>query len=515
MSVAEIGQLHSRFVRLSDKFKSAWTYHQFASGVYKNLLQEDLPYAIDFQAIYDGIKRASDVIQSAASSSAAPMMAGCDEQLSRALDELLRADTPISPPILRRFFEGLRRHDEKILFNVIKFYLYAGAVNGDYRDKLDFLFTRVGEDFVEERGEYSPKDTLELRKQFQGLVAVRQPEPRPQEEIVHLIRTVRAIREQLHAAASFEALTQANLLQRAREIKLSLGDQYFHPDVLLAVVECNITAKNRFAKLYGEEEQRILDDSSRLMENEQAIARGFGESNPALLDEMRRFKEVKQEFDDSRARHDVKHGVISRLKGSMNNILAQLDRGLEPTADVDAVSDDFLLEVHHADSVNRVFGDDSLLASFLARMVAALDPFDRGLAPETIAVQPAVAALRLESWEISAFQKLFSLEPVDSDQEDLLILYLKAAALRMKIDDEAHELSQVPRHSQPDPALLGRIKASLDRAKELDLQFKDFLQEGVSLSRSRNLHRLYRSRLRLLRGFSGLWLIYDFRAGGE
>ena len=33
MSVADIGSLHSRYVRLTDRFKSVWTYHQFASAV--------------------------------------------------------------------------------------------------------------------------------------------------------------------------------------------------------------------------------------------------------------------------------------------------------------------------------------------------------------------------------------------------------------------------------------------------------------------------------------------------
>ncbi|MGH9458818.1 MAG: hypothetical protein ACRD2J_14390 [Thermoanaerobaculia bacterium] len=514
MSVLEIGQLHARYVRLSEKFKAAWTYHQFATGVYKNLLQQDFPAKIEFQALYDGIKGACDMIQSAASAQAGPKMDRCDEQLERAIGALLRADQAISASLLRRFFQGLKRHDEKILFNIIKFYLYAGATEGDARDKLDFLFTQVGEDFVEERGEYSPKDTLELRKHFQSLVAVRPPEAKPQEEIVRLIRAIRTVREQIQNAETFEDLTQANLLTRSREVKESLGDQFLHPDVLLAVVECNVTTKNKFEKLYRDEEKRILEDARRLLENEDAIARGFGESNPDLLVEMKRFKEVKQEFDDSRARHDVKHKVISRLKASMNNILTQLDRGLGPSADVETLSDDFLLEVQQADAIQRVMGDDPLLEPYLRRIIGALDSVDPETTVDRIARAPAVAPLRLEPWEITAWKRLFA-DDRPSDQEDLLRLFLNAAALRMRIDDQAHALSAVPAHERVDPKMLVGIKASLERAKDLDTQFKDFLQESVGLSTSRNLHRLYRSRLRLLRGFSGLWLIYDLRAGGD
>ncbi|HEY0591611.1 MAG TPA: hypothetical protein VGF40_07580 [Thermoanaerobaculia bacterium] len=510
MSVAEIGLLHSRYVRLSDKFKAAWTYHQFVSGVYKNLLAADLPYRIEFQAIYEDIKKASDVIQSAASMSAAPMMDKCDQQLERALGELLRADEAISASVVRRFFDGLKRQDDKILFYVIKFYLYAGGpIAGDRRDKLDFLFTRVGEDFVEERGEYSPKDTLELRKQFQGLVTVRTPTLVEQDELIRMIRAIRAIREEIQNATTFEQLTQANLLGRAREVKESLGDHFLLPDVLLAVVECNITAKNKFSKLYADEEKDILEESSRLLANEEAIARGFGESNPDLLQEMERFKEAKQQFDDSRAKHDLKHSVITRLTASMNSILAQLDRGLDASPEDEGVSDDFLLEIDRADAVNRTFGDDPLLVPFLGRIVAALERLDRSLPLEALAETEEAAALRLEPWEIGAYQKLF-LEVPGHGQDDLFGLYLRAAALRIRIEDEAKRLSDHEKESTtPHPDFLAGVKASLERAKQLDLQFKDFLHEGVNLSNPRDLHRLYRSRLRLLRAFSGLWLIYD------
>lgn len=515
MSVAEIGQLHTRYVRLSDKFKAAWTWHQFASGVFKNFLQRDVPYAIDFQSIYEELKRAYDTIQSAASMSAGPMMDRSEVKLDAAISELLTADAFFSPSILRRFFEGLRRQDEKILFNVIKFYLYAQAPIDKTRDKLDFLFTRMGEDFVEERGEYSPKDTLELRRQFQSLVAVRPLTPVSQEEIVGVIRSIRSVRDRIQRMESFESLTQANLLNQAREAKEGLGDHLLHPDVLLAVVECNITAKNKFTRLYQEEEGRILEDARRLLDNEEKIAHSFGESNPDLMAELQRFKEVKQEFDDSRATRNVKYSVIAQLKSSMNNILAQLDRGLEPGADVEAISDEFLLEVQHADAVHGVFGDDRLLGPYLTKIVAALDGFPRDASPEAVAEEPAAARLRLEPWEIAAFQKIFPGAFVEPEPDDLLLLYLRAAALRLRIDEEAQRLSALPPGARPEGELLEGIKASLDRAKELDLQFKDFLQEGIGLSNSRNLHRLYRSRLRLLRGFSGLWLIYDLRASGS
>ena len=54
-----------------------------------------------------------------------------------------------------------------------------------------------------------------------------------------------------------------------------------------------------------------------------------------------------------------------------------------------------------------------------------------------------------------------------------------------------------------------RSAAHERRAKELDEEFNTLLHEAVYYSNARILHQLYRSRFRLLRGFSGLWLIYD------
>jgi hypothetical protein len=91
-------------------------------------------------------------------------------------------------------------------------------------------------------------------------------------------------------------------------------------------------------------------------------------------------------------------------------------------------------------------------------------------------------------------------------------LYVRGAALRMKIDEEATMLATaLSTGVRPEAELLAKSKNSLDLAKALDEQFGDLLQEAVYYSNRRILHNLYRSRFRLLRGFSGLWLIYDKR----
>jgi hypothetical protein len=518
MSVAEIGLLHGRYVRLSDRFKSLWTYHQFASGVFKNLIPEPLPYKIDFQSAYDRIKAASVTLNETQVNEAAGAIGLCELALDRAASQLLRTDEQVSPSILRRFFEKLKRQDENVIFFLIKFYFYLDALDGDRRDKLDYLFTRIGEDFVPDRNQYLSRDSLEFREHIISLVSLLRPIDAPHEEVIRLIRAVRSIRDDIQSARAFEELTERNLLKNSRLFKHRLGHLYFHPDILMAIVELNVATKNKFIKLYTDEEQRIVDDAQKLIDHSPAIERNFGYTNPELREEIARFREFKQQFDQSRASSNVKHDVITHLKQSLGKVLAQLDRGLGADEDeaTAALPPAFFDEAQQIDNISRCFPNDVHLHAYLIRIAGAIDIADPEIMPEEIAVFPNIQELRLEPWEIAAYQKLFErrASEAEEDNEDLWTLYLRAAALRIKVDEEATLLAaSTGAGISPEAELLARAKQSLDSGKELDEQFNDFLHEAVYYSNPKILHQLYRSRFRLLRGFSGLWLIYD--RGGQ
>jgi len=518
MSVAEIGLLQGRYVRLSDRFKSIWTYHQFASGVFKSLLQTPLPYHIDFQNTYDRIRAANANLRASQNQEAASALGLCELSLDRITTQLVHADDQVGASSLRRFFEKLKRQDEGIVQYLIKFYLYADAVEGDRRDKLDYLFTRIGEEFSTERAVFASRSSLEFREQIIGLVSLLRAPEAPQEEVVRLMRAIRGIRDDIQSADAFEELTERNLLKNARLFKHRLGHLYFHPDILMAIVELNVATKNKFLKLYTDEEHRIVDDAQKLIDHGPAIERNFGYTNPELREEIARFREFKQQFDKSRAASNVKHDVVTHLKQSLGKVLAQLDRGLG--ADEDAATatlpSSFFDEAEQIENITRCFPNDPHLHSYLMRLAGAIDFADPEMMPEEIAVFPNIQELRLEPWEIAAYQKLFDrrASEAEEDSDELWLLYLRAAALRMKVDEEATLLAaSTGAGISPEPELLAKAKHSLDCGKELDEQFNDFLHEAVYYSNPKILHQLYRSRFRLLRGFSGLWLIYD--RGGQ
>lgn len=506
MSVAEIGELHKRYVRLSDKFKSIWTFHQFAQGVFKNLIEQKLPYNINFQSVYHPLKTAQSVIQSARPDSARDLLDAAERDLEVVVRQLGRAEVSISPSIMRRFFERLDRQDDKIIFYLIKFYLYLPDIGDDQIDKLDFLLTRIAEDYIEDRGEYTPRDSLSLRNTFQKLVSIRRMETTPQDELIEIISRLRELKSEIERTEKFDDISDRNLVGRLREIKHGCGDAFFHPDVLLAIVQANIAMKNRSRSLYEQEERLILDNAKHLLENERNLKEGFAASDPGMTLELERFKEFKRAFDESRAASNMKFDALSRLKESMKRLLGDLDR--EESPQVDAV-EPAIERAERMYQVERILGDDPMLNDYLLQIVESLAPWSDRVGTAGSLAKEVVNELRIEKWEAEGWFRLSREEPMDQLTMERDRLYLRAAALRLRINNAARELSQRMAGVTIDENLLIHVRSTLAAAERLDSSFGSMIQGVGNRWQPDDLRRLHRSRIRLFREFSGLWLLYD------
>jgi hypothetical protein len=54
MSVERIQLLHEDYIRLTERFKALWTFHQFLRGVQKTFFASEPSYALDFSKLYGG-----------------------------------------------------------------------------------------------------------------------------------------------------------------------------------------------------------------------------------------------------------------------------------------------------------------------------------------------------------------------------------------------------------------------------------------------------------------------------
>jgi hypothetical protein len=511
--VVETGNLQARYARLADWFKAMGSFHHFATAVYKALLHEPVPYAVDSRRLQADLKLAGRSLIGEDAAQSLALIEECEREMQTAMHEILRADESIAPSAVRRFFEGLNQEDATIPAQLIRFYIAADAVDGDRRDKIDLLFTRMSEEFVDSSGEYRMRDALELRSEFFSIVGTRGILGQ-QAEVVRLIMLLQNMRDEMQHVVAFEELTRKNLLPHARLLKHQMGNLYLNPDVLLAVVDLNITAKNRFRTLYPEEERQVVADAARLVACEDSIRANFGQSNPELVRGIERFRQVKQRFDEARASSNVKHEVLTTLKASMRDVMTELDRALGGD-DEELVPDNFFLQARQSDAVAEKFGDDPLLHPYLMGIAGLLEQAGPGRSPERIANSRIGRLVRLEPWEIAAYQKLYGLlAKLPEETDEILLLMVRSASMRLKIAEEATALAGMAEGASVDGALLEKARLSLERSTELDDLFGDLLQESICYSDPRIRRQLYRSRFRLLRAFSGLWLIYDQRTAG-
>ena len=127
-----------------------------------------MPYTYNFQGLHDRLKELVHKIGIESSVDATPELDQLERELDRIHRELARIESQFAPSVMRKFFDHIKRQDEKILTALLKFYLQSKYFEQDTLDKLDILFTRLAETQGEDgRGE--PKDPADLFSNFKRL----------------------------------------------------------------------------------------------------------------------------------------------------------------------------------------------------------------------------------------------------------------------------------------------------------------------------------------------------------
>lgn len=540
-SIVDLKTLHDAYTRLTEKFKTFWTFHQFLQGVHKTFFGDTPGYQIDFQGLYDQIKSVTTVLNV----QPPPVVMDQINQLDGRLDIVYRAlsadDEKIAASWVRRFFEKVRTEDEKLLLAILRFYFHARQVSPEALDKMDFLVTLVGARRSLDDGRYLPRFPQELTKLFAGLLGLVRRSPAPTAELTAAVKALGLIRQDIDGCDRFEDLTEKKILDSLRTVKHRLGPAYYDTNVLSAILEANLAAKNRFQVLYRNEERRIFESSQQLLDIERELSRRPEVADAELQEEFRRFRQFKEEFDKNRSEGEIRHGQVTRLAEAIEQLMTRLDAtgeaagealpevlpGMEeedlsearetvtgyfPGRDTVAAPPEPLKEVRKLPA----FLSESLLGENASKILYSVDMLRGGAGSGQAAYGAALARFRLEPWEVRAARRIQSEEEAVSGSEDAVNdpLYLEGAALRVTVDDLAQRL-KAPSGHPADEGDMGKAGECLGRAQDLDRRFRQALELTGPAGPSERLNELTRSRFRLLRSFSGLWLLHNTRVSGE
>jgi hypothetical protein len=513
-TVQELSTLHRRYSDISHRFRAGWTFHQFLQSLNKSLLQrvED-PYSTDFQDLYTGLKEISQSLNASESDRMRTRLEAIDHRLSDLLEALEAEDSRVTPDLLRQFFRRVRSYDEKILTQLVKFYLYVQrreAWDPDRLDKVDFLMARLSEEEDDRGGDPRLGDYRRLSEIFHGLWALLDVPPPGEETLRERKAGIEAIRADAGRIDTLDRLNESVLIRRFRDIKHGLGSLYFHPDLLLSIQDTNLALKNRINKLYRQEEQRIVAEYQRVFELEREVP-----VDRELDRELAEFREAIERFEKQLQREEFKLEDIALIRQRVREILPRLT-AIRPEPEPpssgtvrlgsDMETGEYVLSTSAAAAKADLGSREDVLGEPFRRLVKTLHDTSQELQPERVVLLPEIFPLRLEPREVLAFRRLYGRREHDLELEQFL---LEAAALRMRVNEEAQEITGIMDETSitGDSPIYARARATARTADEYLWRFSHILGRAVLAGDAAESRQIEVLRMRLMRDYSGLWLL--------
>ena len=493
MSVEKIQLLHEDYIRLTERFKALWTFHQFLRGVYKTFFSTDPDYALDFNALYEEVKGIAAQINSGSPETVEPLIRDISHRLDDAAQQLREVDKKISPSFLRRFFEKVRPQDEKIAFYLLRFYFAQADVDEDVIDKVDFLATVAATGRTDPNA-LATKPRSQIKKFFESLTSTAVWPRFDSAMTPAIVRAFDELATDVATARQFEELLTQRLLENVRTMKRRVANGLAHPEILTAVAWCNLTTRSVFHRLYEKEERRLDDATGRITNLERELTRGGEDIGPP--EEFRRFRDSRIRYDRQAMDRNLRAQHVVELKHAIGEVLQKFDiSGLE-AEDIDDA-----LEL--VDEVEPEGEDEAFWGPCLDQVLAAVELYDDGEGPLRTGLV-GLAHLKLESWELAAARRKVSGGAPHSEVERAV---LRAAALRVKAEMEAETLKA--HGGEASEEIVRSARATLARVPRLDKALLELIDSVDSVRSSQEMRWWSRTRFRLLRSTADLWLKLD------
>jgi hypothetical protein len=523
-NVQELSVLHRRYSDISHRFRAGWTFHQFLQSLGKSTLREvDGDFSSDFQTLYAGLKEVSQNLNASEGERIRGRLEGIDRRLTELMATLDDEDNRVPPDLLRQFFRRVKTYDEKILTQLVKFYIYVqrgGPWAPDRLDKADFLLARLSEQEDERTSEVVLADGPRLGEIFRGLWALLGAEDPEPEVILERRGAVDALRAELMRTDSLDRLNESSLVRRFRDLKHDLGLLFFEPTLLLALQETNLALKNRIHKLYHQEERRIVAEYQRIFELEREVP-----VDRELDSELAEFRKEIERFEHKLQSQEFKLEDIAQIRQRVRTLLPRLTAGrTEPLVAPDGrrvdtmTTGEHILNASARASEVALTAHEDLLGEYYRRVLDALRETNPETQPERVVLVPEIFPLRLEPREVAAYRRLYGRKSHDRELEQFV---LEAAALRVRVNEEAQEITSILDETSitGDSPIYARARLTARLADSYLWRFSHLISQAMLGNDAQEIRLLEVLRMRLMRDYSGLWLLiykpfFSRRPGG-
>lgn len=512
MSVQDLNRVHRRYIRVSNYFKSAWTFRQFIQGlqkVFTDLAQiEEGPN--DFQGVYGELKLVSQNLSESAAEAASAMLDDVERKMVPLIQSLLAVDEQVSPGLLRLFFQRVKNYDDNILTQLVKFYLYSkdgDTWRADRLDKGDFLATKLAEEYSETRDTFLLRDPAYLREVAQGFFTALGSPPPPESEVVTIRDEILALGRRIEEVESMDELHERRLIPLYRDRKHGLGERFFLPKVLHAIWTTNLKLKNRVHQLYRQEEQRIVAEYQQVFELERDVP-----IDVQLGKELSQFRVAVERFEDQLQGENLRLDDLAQLRRKVRELVPRLQRDAASTGPFVQPPEvrEFLAEASLDDIATAhrppAGSDLEYVQKQFDAIVATLDDTNPTTDPRKVALQPEAFALGLGAREILAYRRLYGGVTCDHDLEQFI---LEAASLRARIEEEVDDIKSILDDSAiaRDAPVFSKARQTTRRGDLCLRKFSHRLEQAVLEGDGVEAKELQLLKMRMMRAHSGLWLM--------
>jgi len=234
---------------------------------------EGLP--ADMEKAGANLRSARELDQRGDSRAAAALVDNAEKSLRILRQWLAVTDLAISPFSLRTRLEKIPPGRD-FLQTFIRYLLGKQPHADNDRDKLDYLLTAY---FAPAAEGDAPELTSEaLAELFAGLPP-SQPLSSAAEVMAHDLQSLIALIGEFN---HFDKLVKARMVERVRALKTNLHDEFYHPQVLAAVIGFNQKFRRHFEKLFHQQLSHVRQETRSLLEEVWTLVRVIEEAHENL-----------------------------------------------------------------------------------------------------------------------------------------------------------------------------------------------------------------------------------------